>query len=98
MTDAESLPVGALMVVVIQPSRLASLMTRVGGAQLLAPSVVATLWSTVTVAAIAVDADMEIALAATALQAVQNDQLAMSTTWHAPAQQALDNRKPLLSP
>jgi hypothetical protein len=23
--------------------------------------------------------------------------LAMSTTWHAPAQQALDNRKPLLS-
>lgn len=96
-TGAKPLTVGSLMVVVIQTPRLASLAAGVGCAQLLPSRAVAALGSAVTVAAIAVDADIEAALAATALQGAQNDIPAMSTTWHATAQQALHNRIPLLS-
>jgi hypothetical protein len=95
---ATALAVGLLMVVVIQPPRLTLLVAGVGGAQLLPACAIATRRSTVTMAAIAVGADIEAATAIPALQGAQNDILSMSRTWHAPAQQALDNSKPFLSP
>jgi hypothetical protein len=96
-TGADTLPVSALAVVVIEAAGLGALMPRTGGPHLPDARARVTLRPAVALAAETMPADEERILALTARQPKQNDVCLLATLWHAPAAQPLDNSGPLLS-
>jgi len=83
----------------IQASWFTTLMTGVGGAELLGASAGAAMGAAVALAAITMGADQELALAirGAAMEFEQDNTFSMAGMCHAPAAQVLDNRKPFLS-
>jgi hypothetical protein len=96
-SGADTLPVSALAVVVIEASGLGALMPGTGGPHLPDARSRVTLRPAVALAAETIPADEERSLALTARQPKQSDGCLLATVWHAPAAQPLDNSGPLLS-